>query len=153
MFKIKIMKNILLIFTSLIVLNSCSPQLKQCKNIERYYSKNNIDLNKKDTWSVKHKYCIINSEQDSSLNKNEGILYGTVTDRRTKKRLGASITFNNNSIGVMADSLGHFEIKLPVGIYTAEVRYLGNDPLFIDKIKIKSTIKTKLIILLGTTIE
>ena len=147
------MRNILLLIITLVALNSCSSQKKQCKDFEKYYYKKKVDLDKKDTWIIKHKYCIVSSEQDRTLNENEGILCGTVVDRRTKERLGASITFNNNKFGVMADSSGYFEIKLSKGLYNAEIRYLGNDILFIDDIKIEPFIKTELMIFLGTTIE
>lgn len=147
------MKNILILIITLTALNSCFSQIKQCRDFEKYYYKKKVDLNKKDTWIIKHKYCIVSSEPDSSLNKNEGMLCGTIVDRRTKDRLGASITFNNNKLGVMADSSGYFEIKLSKGLYDAKIRYLGNDILFIDDMKIEPTIKTELMIFLGTTIE
>jgi len=144
---------IYLIIIAVTVLNSCSSSIKQCKNYEKYYYKKKIDLGKKDTWKIKNKYCIVKQDFIDSLPKNEGLLCGTIVDRITKIKLDASITFNNSKFGVMADKNGYFEIKLSEGIYNAEIRYIGNDILFIKNIKIKPSIKTELMIFLGTTIE
>lgn len=55
---------------------------------------------------------------------------GTVVDMQNTPILGASISIKNtaNTLGILSDINGQFELSAPAGSYTIEVRYLGFQP-------------------------
>lgn len=52
-------------------------------------------------------------------------VYGTVTDERDSAMPGVTVSLRDKSLGVLTDSAGHYELRLPSGAHNLEFNYIG----------------------------
>ena len=52
-------------------------------------------------------------------------VYGTVTDERDSAMPGVTVSLKDKSIGVVTDSTGHYELRLPLGSHNLEFNFIG----------------------------
>ncbi len=77
---------------------------------------------------------------------SRGILEGHVADDRTGQPLfGANVMIQGTLLGAATDREGNFQINnVPAGTYTIQVRMMGYRTLNIEKVEIRSNLRTKL---------